>query len=222
MPSYESDERLPYEMKLMYVDPAGKGADEMGIAILYSLNTRIYIKKITGMQTGYTDESFMNIVNLARLHGIDTLVTEDNYGDGSFGKMLEPFMIKYLLNVALDGVKVKGQKEAGIINRLEPLLNQHRIVIDKIAIENDAKSSIKYSFTYQLSHITYEHNCLPHDDRLDAVEGGVSYMLDFLGDNESKGMETYNDLLMEKMMNSTSRIFAGMFGNTKPLNYKGK
>ena len=218
-PSYQSVEKLPYEMKVMSIDPAGTGKDEMGIGILYTLNTRIYIKKVTGMSTGYTDESFMNIVNLCKTHGVTTIVTEDNYGDGSFRKMLEPFLLKYLPKVELTGVKVQGKKEERIINTLEPLLNQHRIVIDKTALEDDSKSSVKFSFSYQLTHLTYEVRSIPHDDRLDAIANGVNYILEFLGDNDDKGMETYNDLIIEKMMNSTHKLFSAMLGNKGALNY---
>jgi len=217
--SYQSVEKLPYEMKLMSIDPAGKGADEMGITILYTLNTRIYVKKITGMRTGYSDESFNNIVSLCKMHGVKTILTEDNYGDGSFRKMLDPYMIKYLPDVEIVGIKVKGKKEERIIETLEPILNQHRIIMDKTALEDDAKASIKFSFSYQFTHLTKEARSIQHDDRLDSLANGVSYVLEYLGDNSDKGMDTYNDLMIDKMMNSTARLFQSLYEGGKSLNF---
>lgn len=70
----------------------------------------------------------------------------------------------------------KGQKEARIIDTLEPVITQHRLVVAGSFLREDVKVDDRnYSFLYQLTHITRERKCLVHDDRLDAVAGAVAH-----------------------------------------------
>jgi len=190
-PSYVSEERANYEMKLMSIDPSGRGKDEVGIALLYSLNTRLFLKRITGLKGGYDEENLIGIATMCRDHEIDTMVIESNWGDGSFLKMLEPYMRTISPETKIDELSVTGQKEVRIVNTLEPLLNQHKLIVDKTALDKDAEASTVLSLTYQLSKLTKERGSLRHDDRLDALANGVLYMLDKMSDDEEFGMETF-------------------------------
>jgi hypothetical protein len=192
----------------MSIDPSGKGNDEVGIAIVYMLNSRLFIKKITGISGGGYDDSVMeNIANLCALHGIDTLLVEDNFGGGAFDKMLRPFMKQIAPKTAIDTVNVKGQKEIRIIEVLEPMLNQHKLVIDKDTLEKDFNALSKYSFTFQLSHITKERDCLQHDDRLDALANACIYLLDDLVIDENKKFERLSHEIGEENLRLTMEIF---------------
>jgi len=221
MPSYTSDETAPYEYKIMSIDTAGRGADELGISILFSLSTKIFIKKVMGMQGGYEDEVMIGIAELCAQYGIHTLVVEDNFGDGMFTKLIEPHILKISPNTEVVGIKVGGQKEVRIIETLEPILNQHRLVISKEVLEFDITAPRINSLTHQLSHITRERQSLKHDDRLDSLANGVSYMVDFLADDEDRVLEYHQ----EKEAQITLEFTLARFGKNKRdrrLNYGSK
>jgi 2,4-dienoyl-CoA reductase-like NADH-dependent reductase (Old Yellow Enzyme family) len=60
------------------------------------------------------------------------------------------------------------QKEARIIDTLEPVMSLHRLVVDeRVARDQDAM--------YQLTHITKDRGSLAHDDRIDALAGAVAH-----------------------------------------------
>lgn len=210
-PLYVSPERAEYEMKILSLDPAGRGKDEVGISIIYSLNTRLFIKKVTGLIGGYSDENLTNIATLCAYHKIDTLVIEENWGGGMFTKMLEPFMKRISPRTAVDEVRATGQKEVRIIDILEPIANQHRLVIDKDTITKDKDSLNKNSFTYQWSHITKERDCLLADDRLDSLGQGVKYMIDKMGDDEQFGFDKLQEEIGEENRLKTIEVFRPFF-----------
>ena len=65
-------------------------------------------------------------------------------------------------NCGIETVRVIGQKEVRIIETLEPLLNQHRLVISPEV----AKDKV---LQRQLTRITRMRGCLDHDDRVEAL-----------------------------------------------------
>ena len=216
-PSFTSDEVAPYEYKILSVDPAGKGGDEIGISMIFSLNTRLFIKKITGLKGGYEDENMVEIANLCNDYNINTLVIEENWGGGMFTVMLEPHLATISPNTGIAEVNVKGQKEIRICETLEPIMNQHRIIVDKDTLDKDKDVSIIYSFTHQLSKMTKERGCIRKDDRIDSLANGVIYILEYMSTNEEFGFEQLKE---QEGKNNLAHTLV-MFGtsNHAPLNY---
>ena len=112
---------------------------------------------------------------------------ESNFGDGMFTTLLSPVMRK-IHPCAIEEVRHNVQKEKRIIDTLEPVMNQHRLVVDKQAILDD-RESIKeyplegqqqYSLFYQLTRITRDRGCLGHDDRLDCLSMAVADCLELM------------------------------------------
>ena len=207
-PLYSSPDRTPYERKIISIDPSGKGKDEVGIAIIYMLNGRLFIKKVTGIQGGGYESGVMeNIANLCAVHQVDTILLEDNFGGGAFDKMLRPYLKTIAPKTAVDNVTVRGQKEIRIIDSLEPMLNQHKLVIDKDTLSKDFDTLNKYSFTFQLSHITRERDCLQHDDRLDALANGVIYLMEDLVIDENKRFERLEEEIAQDNYDKTLEVF---------------
>ncbi|MEC7396492.1 MAG: hypothetical protein VX639_05010, partial [Pseudomonadota bacterium] len=69
----------------------------------------------------------------------------------------------------------KGQKELRIIDTLEPVLTQHRLVIDETLVRREAAAEDHlYSLLYQLTHITRDRGSLKRDDRLDSLAGAIA------------------------------------------------
>lgn len=176
-PAFVSDERADYNYRVMAIDPSGRGKDETGLAIGYTLGGRIFLKKVTGLKGGYDYDTLSTVANMCRDHKIDYLVIESNFGDGAFAKMLEPILAKLSPNTAIEEVRAVGKKEVRIIRTLEPLFNQRKIVIDKKVLDDDLKCDIVNSLTYQITRITEESGCLRHDDRIDALEILVSFII---------------------------------------------
>lgn len=86
------------------------------------------------------------------------------------------------LGTHLEGIRRHTvQKEVRIISTLEPVMNQHRLIFNRAIIERDLRETEgkggynpqAYSLMWQISHITKERACLPHDDRIDALAGAV-------------------------------------------------
>lgn len=106
--------------------------------------------------------------------------------DGMFTKLLQPIFIREGHRAHFEEVKHSQQKEVRIIDTLEPVLNQHRLVVPIGLIERDLRDvelehTRPYSLFYQLTHLTKEKGSLRHDDRLDALAGAVAYWVEAMG-----------------------------------------
>jgi len=221
-PSYRSQEMAEYDYKIMCIDPSGRGKDEMGVVILYHLNSKLFAKKILGLQGGYENDNLVMLAELCDEHEIDTVVIESNWADGMFNKMLEPHLLKISPKTEIEEFRVTGQKEARIIDSLEPIFNQHRLVIDKEVFEHDLKAAKRdYSFTYQLSHLTRERDSLKHDDRIDALSIAVSFMIEWMSDSDDRGMDYHIEKEAEKALEYSLQFAQKMGGRRekKHLNY---
>jgi hypothetical protein len=153
--------------KTMYVDPAGTGGDEIGIAIGSALNGFLYVQLATGIPGGHGEENMIKIARMALAFGVKRILVEPNYGDGMFTKTLMPHVLRICGQVAVeDDKRVTNTKEIRICDTLEAPLSNHRIIIsEQVAHDED--------FIYQLTHITRDPGCLRHDDRIDAFAGLV-------------------------------------------------
>nr|MCH9740148.1 phage terminase large subunit [Campylobacterota bacterium] len=177
-PSFRSEDTREYEQRVMMIDPSGRGKDEVGYAVGFMSLGRLFTKVIGGLKGGYDRQTLMALLEVAKANKVDVIVIESNFGDGAFAQILEPLMDEMKLGIRLDEVRAVGQKEKRIINTLEPLMNQHKIVIDKGIFDNDNGNGINNSFSYQLTHITFEPNALVHDDRLDAFALLCQYVVE--------------------------------------------
>ena len=203
----------------MSVDTAGRGADETGITIIYHLNSKLFIKKIIGIDGGYEDELLIQIAGLCAEHRINSLLIEENFSDGMFNKVIEPHLARISPETEIVGIKVMGQKETRIIESLEPLLNQHRLVISKEVFEYDITTpKIANSFAYQLSHLTKERGALKHDDRLDSLSNAVAYMVEWMSDDDNWGVQQHALDAAKNTLDFTLKHFNGMRRVTN-LNY---
>ena len=135
------------------------------------------------------------------------VLIESNFGDGMFTELLKPVLTK-IYPVTMEEVRHSKQKELRIIDTLEPVMNQHRLIIDPKVIQKDFDSvqhhppekAQRYMLTYQMTRVTKQRGALAHDDRLDALAMGVAYWVEQMAadvDNEMK--ERKEHLLMEAL-----------------------
>ncbi len=178
---------LPYSYKVMSVDPSGRGKDELAYTIVGVLNGYIFLLKQDGLQGGYCEENLKDLSKLAKEYEINKIKIESNFGDGMFTTLLNPILRK-IHPCTTEEIRHNTQKEKRIIDTLEPVLNQHRLIAGKQVIKDDYESIKKYplekqqqySLFYQLTRITKDRGSLSHDDRLDCLAIAVADCLEML------------------------------------------
>lgn len=181
-PIFVSKEWSDYTGKVMAIDPSGRGKDETAYAVTCMMNSQIFVPACGGFHGGYTKETLEALAHIAKRENVKHVLVESNFGDGMFTELLKPIFSK-IHSVSIEEVKHNKQKELRIIDVLEPVLNQHRLVIDPRVIQQDWESldkiqgdhAIYYSLIYQLTRLTRERGSLPQDDRLDALAMAVAY-----------------------------------------------
>jgi len=205
LPFHVSAERAAWQGTVMVIDPSGRGADETGYAVVRSLNGMLYLVASGGFRSGYSDETLEGLVMLAKEHKVTQVQIESNFGDGMFQKLIEPWFTR-LYPCAIEENRVSVQKERRIIDDLEPVLNQHRLVVDRKVVEEDLKTEeIKYSLFYQLTHLTAERGCLRHDDRLDALAAACRYFRESLARDIKRAEEEHKRKIREKELDEWLR-----------------
>ena len=108
----------------------------------------------------------------------------------------------------MEEVRANVRKEDRIIDTLEPILNQHRLVLNRDIIEWDYRSNMEaapeerllYMLFYQMSRMCRQKYAVKHDDRLDCLAQGVKYYIDAFGISAQeqiklKAREEWNDQL---------------------------
>ena len=205
-PVFMQGDWIAYTGTVMAIDPSGRGSDETAVVVVKMLNGYLYVTAVRAFKDGYGDTTLQAIADLAREQKVNHVIIEANYGDGMFSKLLQPFFLRNGYPCKLEEVKHSKQKEARIIDTLEPVMNQHRLVIDRKVIEWDYNSTknlppeqaFKYQLFYQMSRVTRERGALAHDDRLDCLAMAVSYWTKTMAQDAARRMEQRRDDLMEQ------------------------
>lgn len=189
----------PTERPMMYIDPAGGGADELGIGISVPIGPYIHLLYVAGLKGGLTDENGEKIVELVRTYGVSLVKCESNMGHGLFETNLRAVFGKHadMAKVGVIGEYSTGQKERRIIDSFVSATQRHRIIIHQGVFDGDRESGkhhsqdkrTGYSFFYQFENITTDRNSLEHDDRLEAAAGAVRHWKAVLVLDENKAAE---------------------------------
>ena len=223
-PGTIADDLKKYEGVVLAIDPAGTGTDEMGWAVVAHLLGRLYVLDFGGLRGGYNDRNLMELSQIAKRYKVNDVYVEANFGDGMFSSLLAP-ILNSIYPCNIEEVKVSIQKEVRIIDTLEPIMNQHRLVFNYSSCQQDVNTAIKdpnnmmYSLMFQLSHITRDRQSLRHDDRLDVLALAVSYWLerDVLEQNLDNALSKYRERQLDKQLKDFTRSF-----KTNPLYRSGK
>lgn len=173
---------VPYQGVVMAIDPAGRGTDELGYAIVAMLNGYLFVLRCKGLTGGYSDENLKLLATEAKTFGVNHIVVESNFGDGMFTKLLTPFLVR-IHPVTVEEIRSSTQKERRIIDTLEPVMNQHRLVMCASVIKEDATNyngysdevAARYQLIYQMARITRDKGALAKDDRVDVLAMAVAY-----------------------------------------------
>jgi len=159
----------------MFIDPSGRGSDETAWAVTAQLCGRIFVLGFGGLTGGYDTYALQSLAEIAKLYNVNLIQIESNFGDGAFAELLKP-ILRETHNCAVEDIRATTNKEKRIITSLEPVMMQHRLIINKQSLIKDyEKPKQDYKLTYQLTHITEIAGCLVHDDILDCVAMAVAY-----------------------------------------------
>jgi hypothetical protein len=199
-PLYVADEWKPYSGTVLEIDPSGSGTDETGYALTSFLNGRIYLRKWGGFKDGHSEATMADLAQIAVDAGVPLIRVESNFGDGMFSRLLETHLRQAGFKGRVEDHKVGvAMKESRIIGHLQPVLQNHRLVVDRSVIEDDlveVKSHaerklgkfayLEYSGLYQLTHMANQRGALRKDDRIDVLANAVAYWLDYMALDSSK------------------------------------
>ena len=196
---------IPYEGGIMAIDPSGRGGDETAYCVVKMLNGYLYVTACGGIPGGYSADVMTQLVNISKTQAVNLILIESNFGDGMFSELLKPYLFK-TYPCTLEEVRHNIQKERRIIDTLEPVLCQHRLVIDSSVIRNDFESTkayageraLQFSLIWQLSRINRAKGSLHHDDRLDVLSMAVSFWVDKMGQDADRKMSHHREEMFEK------------------------
>ncbi|MDC1520885.1 phage terminase large subunit [Planktomarina temperata] len=184
-PMFMSSEFVEYTGSVMSIDPSGRGKDETGYAVVKMLNGYLYVRRCGGIAGGYSEEALQKLAVIAKEEQVNEIIVESNFGDGMFNQLFMPVLNK-VHPVTMSEVRHNKQKERRIIDVLEPVMNQHRLVMDKKVIQKDFDScqhlppeqALRYQLMYQLTRLTADRGALTNDDRLDSLAMACQYWVD--------------------------------------------
>lgn len=187
-PHWVSTNKQEYTGSIMVIDPSGRGADETTWCIAKMYAGNIYVPELSGSRNGYGEETLTHLAKIAKKHSVNKIWVESNFGDGMFSQLLKPFLTK-VYPVSIEEIRNSQQKERRIIDTLEPVMAEHRLVIDPKVIEldhDDCELDLHYSLFHQMTRITAERGALKHDDRLDVLAMAVGCWAESMAQDASK------------------------------------
>lgn len=208
-PQGRSSEVFEYTGTVMAVDPSGRGKDETSYAIVKYLNGYLFVLEVGGTREGYSDSTMRQLANKAKMYGVNEIVLESNFGDGMFSKLLAP-VINAVHPCRITEVKNYAQKEARIIDTLEPVMMRHKLIVHKQVIIDDYQvyeTAPAYSLIYQMTRLSRDRGALAHDDRLDALCMAVAYWLEVMDRDEELGALEQMEAKLEQWLDPDKGIF---------------
>lgn len=216
-----------YQLKVAFIDPSGRGADETTLTIIGVLHSTPFLLKQAGWMDGFGEETLKGIAKLLVAFGVNKCRVEEDFGQGMFAKLLEPVVRQEWLKFNKDKPKgeqgataiesersAKVQKELRILEVLEPIFQAHRLVVAKEVFEEDHTQVQKrdgtelrdrYSLMYQITRLTREKGCLSHDDRVEGLAGALNMVRDLLGIHPAKAASDAEDRRIEEEFDKMER-----------------
>jgi hypothetical protein len=216
----------PYTETICSVDPSGRGTDETAAAFISQKNGYLYLHEMRAYRDGYSDRTLLDILRGCKKYNVTKLVIETNFGDGIVCELFRKHLQQTKQAIDVEEVRANVRKEDRIIDSLEPVFNQHRLIVDRGVIDWDYKSNpdgapeerLLYMLFYQMSRMCREKGAVKHDDRLDCLAQGVKYFTDALSISayesvKMRKQEDWQDILdswMDDPQSAANHLVLGM------------
>jgi hypothetical protein len=208
----------PLQQMTMFVDPAGNGGDELSYAVGGVLGPYIHVVSIGGWKGGFAEDNLEKCVQLAEELGVKIIYVEKNMGAGAVGQLFRNWMNKIdektgkkrCTGIGVEDRQKNGQKEKRIVDTLRPVMQRHRLIFHRRALDDDFRLLAQYpadqrnirSVFHQLHNITTDRGSLQKDDRIDALEGLVRELTPaLLRDDEAATRAREKSALVEWLTN---------------------
>ena len=198
----------PYSETICSVDPSGRGSDETAATYISQRNGFLYVHEVRAYRDGYSDNTLLDILRGCKRYNVTKLLIETNFGDGVIAELFKKHLQQTKQAIDVEEVRANVRKEDRIIDALEPVMNQHRLIVDRGVVEWDYSSNkeaapeerLLYMLFYQMSRMCREKGAVRHDDRIDSLAQGVKYFTDAMGISayetvKQKRMEDWSDIL---------------------------
>jgi hypothetical protein len=216
----------PYTETICSVDPSGRGTDETAATYISQRNGFLYVHEVRAYRDGYSDNTLLDILRGCKRYNVTKLLIETNFGDGIVAELFKKHLQQTKQAIDVEEVRANVRKEDRIIDALEPVMNQHRLIMDRSVVEWDYSSNkdaapeerLLYMLFYQMSRMCREKGAVKHDDRLDSLAQGVKYFTDAMGISAHEAVkmrkqEEWNDILetfMDDPVAATNHLVMGM------------
>ena len=217
-PMYIDKEWAEYTGAVMFIDPSGRGKDETSYCVIKILNGTLFLLDVGGFKGGYDETTLQSLALIAKKYKVNDVGTEQNFGDGMFDQLLKPYLQRIYqcsINGWNDGkgVRQSVQKEKRIVDTMEPIMNQHKLVVNRRLIQEDYdKNDLpKYQLFYQMTRLTRDKGALIQDDKIDVVSMGVGYWVEQMSRDVDKGVRDHRAKLLDEEL---ERFAGQVFGHT--------
>ena len=184
----------------MSIDPAGAGGDELAYAIGGAAGPYVHLLSWGGFLGGVCDANLGKVVELCKRYNVTTVYIEKNMGHGTVTLLVQNYFNavvdgkKRLAGVGISEGYVSGQKERRIIDIVRPVMQRHRLVVHRSAVDSDTETTRHYpaqernlrSGFFQMQHLTTDRGSLDKDDRIDVLSLLVHQLQGFLVIDEDK------------------------------------
>ncbi len=178
-----------YTETICSVDPSGRGSDETAATYISQKNGFLYVHEVRAYRDGYSDNTLLDILRGCKRYNVTKLLIETNFGDGIVAELFKKHLQQTKQAIDVEEVRANVRKEDRIIDALEPIMNQHKLIVDRSVVEWDYSSNkdappeerLLYMLFYQMSRMCREKGAVKHDDRLDSLAQGVKYFTDAMG-----------------------------------------
>ncbi len=207
-PMHLQGEWSNYTETICSVDPSGRGSDETAATYISQKNGFLYVHEVRAYRDGYSDNTLLDILRGCKRYNVSKLLIETNFGDGIVAELFKKHLQQTKQAIDVEEVRANVRKEDRIIDALEPVMNQHRLVVDRKVVEWDYSSNkdaapeerLLYMLFYQMSRMCREKGAVKHDDRLDSLAQAVKYFTDAMGISayeavKMRKQEEWNDIL---------------------------
>ena len=221
----------PYSETICSVDPSGRGSDETAATYISQRNGFLYVHEVRAYRDGYSDNTLLDILRGCKRFNVTKLLIETNFGDGVIAELFKKHLQQTKQAIDVEEVRANVRKEDRIIDALEPVMNQHRLIVDRGVVEWDYSSNkdaapeerLLYMLFYQMSRMCREKGAVRHDDRLDSLAQGVKYFTDAMGISayeavKQKRMEDWSDMLetfLDDPQSAANHMVLGMDLDTR-------
>lgn len=198
-----------------WIDPAGKGKDLTGVAIVGHLSGILWLKGWYGLPGGGSTEKLDEIVALLRLHGARDVYCETNIDVfDSYFPMLEESLQRAMVPPGVDEsipggwvaaaerrhARSDASKENRIIDALEPVISSHRLVVHPDCIRPKPDRKRIHETQWMIAALTRERGALKEDGPIDALAGAVSEWQNVLRLNPQKAALASKERVLDKLL----------------------